>query len=184
MSSTTQGTNRAGRDAYYTPDAVAVAIVRGLRLLRGTVVLEPSAGGGAFVRALVEAGAIVTTIDIDPAAAGLGQGHAAAVCDFLRYRRRHSWIVGNPPFNDAEAHVRHALSLADGGVAFLLRLAFLESTKRAALWREHPPARVDVLSRRPSFTGGGTDSAAYAVFRWEAGHTGPPALGWLDWNAP
>jgi hypothetical protein len=38
---------------------------------------------------------------------------------------------------------------------------------------------VHVLSRRPSFTGGGTDSAAYGWFVWRKGYVGSPRLGWL-----
>lgn len=90
------------------------------------------------------------------------------------------WIVGNPPFTGAEAHVRMALREASVGVAFLLRLAFLESAARIPFWREHPAADVHVLSRRPSFTGSGTDSAAYGWFVWRRGYAGPTVLRHLD----
>jgi len=60
-------------DAYYTPDALAAACVArcGIGMYAGVV--EPSVGGGAWVRAL-RAGVLgvhVTGIDIDPEAAGL-----------------------------------------------------------------------------------------------------------------
>lgn len=185
MSSTNQPV-RPGLDAYYTSDADASACVATLGNLRGLMVWEPHAGAGAFVRALVGAGAVVTASDIDPEAPGLDEpGCVTFAGNFLRYHDEDTdnaphWIVGNPPFNDAEAHVRHALSIARVGVGFLLRLAFLESVKRAPLWEEHPPSVVHVFTRRPSFMGGATDSAAYGFFVWHRGHRGRPALDWLS----
>jgi len=91
-------------------------------------------------------------------------------------------IIGNPPYSLAEEHVRLCLGLlAPGGqLTFLLRLAFLESQSRRKLWKEHPPAQVDVFHSRPSFTSNGkTDSAAYAVFTWISGYSEQPRLGWL-----
>lgn len=202
MSSTNRGAERVALDAYYTPDAVARACVATIAAdVRGTRCWEPHAGGGAFVRALNAAGAVAYYSDINPDAPaynapdlvnGVGGGHPIPLpippCDAREGWTagaliRPHWIVGNPPFNDAEAHVRMALDIAAVGVAFLLRLAFLESTKRLPFWRENPPAEVYVLSRRPSFTGGGTDSAAYGWFVWRRGNTDEPVLRWLDWSA-
>ena len=149
--------------------------------------VEPHAGGGAFVRALTSAGAMVTASDINPYAPGLNDPAATAsfAGDFLTYGSAPDnvpeWVVGNPPFTEAEAHVRHALSHASTGVAFLLRLAFLESAARVPFWQAHPPAEVYVFSRRPSFTGGKTDSCAYGWFVWRRGHTAAPRLGWIQW---
>lgn len=190
MSSTNRGATRAPLDAYYTPDAVASACVATIAAeLDFATVLEPHAGGGAFVRALEAANAgIIHANDVDPEAAGLrdrGVTVATSV-DFLALAvdEQPDWIVGNPPYGAAEAHVRRALAVSTAGVAFLLRLAFLESTKRLAFWREYPPAEVHVLSRRPSFTGGGTDSAAYGWFIWRIGRDAkePTTLHWIDWS--
>jgi len=189
MSSTNRGGARRDGDTYYTPDAVARACVTTLPSPQtGEWILEPSAGGGAFMRAAKTRwpAANILGVDIDPYAPIAYAADFRVLCvDFLQYNppTKPAWVIGNPPFSDAEAHVRHALKLAIVGVAFLLRLAFLESTKRAAFWGEHPPAEVHVLSRRPSFTGGGTDSAAYGWFVWTIGHQAEaPRLFWLDWS--
>lgn len=116
--------------------------------------------------------------------------------DFLDLRREDfspdlaggwDWIIGNPPYSRgtgrfnakgeeiqepcAELHIRHALSLlAPGGhLAFLLRLAMLETSDRIGFWKEHPAKFLYVLAQRPSFTDGGTDSSAYGWFIWERG---------------
>lgn len=176
--------DRIPLDAYYTPDDVALACVRTLPDLGGAFVLEPSVGGGAFVRAIrsVSIPIVIAGIDVNPDAPGFGWCDEVFHGGFVGWSdpwgRSPDWIIGNPPYSEAEPHVRRALSLAPN-VAMLLRLAFLESEKRRTLWAKHPPASVHVLSRRPSFTGGGTDSAAYGWFVWRRDHVGAPTLGWI-----
>jgi len=71
-----------------------------------------------------------------------------------------------------------------GHIFFLLRLAMLESQRRArGLWQEHRPKKVYVLGRRPSFTGNGkTDATAYALYLWQKGWQGETTLDWLMWD--
>lgn len=175
---------RRERDAYYTPDALAVALVATLGLRRSDCVWEPHVGGGSFARAIRATGAALVVSDIHAPsvtdAIDLQPAHWQTG-DFLDLDWRPDWIIGNPPFCDAVAHIRHALALAPH-VAFLLRLSILESQRRAGLWRDHPPAEVHVLSQRPSFVGGATDSTGYCWVIWRAGHSGPPALHWLSWR--
>ena len=179
MSSTNRGSERRTGDAYYTPDALARVLVGLLPIAAGDTVLEPSVGGGAFVRSLSDVHSV--GIDIDPNAAGFSACNEAHVADFAGCPRRANWIVGNPPFQAAEAHVRHALDLAPN-VAMLLRLAFLETAGRLPFWRSFPAHRVWVLAERPSFTGGATDSCAYGWFWWRRPHAGPTVLEVLSWR--
>lgn len=173
--------DRISSDAYYTPDRVARQCVRTIPwnpYKQEPRIIEPSIGGGAFARAIREArpDAYIYGIDIQRGADGFRFSDDHHVGDFSDADLTADWIIGNPPYRQAEAHIRHALASAPR-VAFLLRLAFLESVKRAPFWREHPAASVHVFSKRPSFTGGSTDSAAYAFFRWErTHHAGPTTL--------
>lgn len=164
-------------DSYQTPDPLATALVAELPIPTGSWVLEPHAGGGAFVRALRGRGHNVVAVDINPASP-IALDH---VGDFLDYRPTEpvAWAVGNPPFRGFEEHVRHALTVAPN-VAFLLRLAAMESASRVRLWRSWPLRHVWVLAERPSFTRGGTDSAAYGFFHFDRAHTGPATVtpGW------
>ena len=169
-------------DRYYTPDAVADACVGVLDLRGVRSVLEPSVGHGAWVRAIRSRlpEAHIRSVDLDPAA----KHDSADAIEHGDFRDCDCWadlIVGNPPFSEALAHVEHALTLAPA-VGFLLRLAFLEGAGRAAFWRAHPAYEVHVLTQRPSFTGGGTDSAAYAYFVWLRGFRGPTLQRHLDWR--
>ena len=66
-------TARDTHDRYYTPRYVAESFTRWLRVPPAAAVLEPSVGGGAWVRALREGGhhGMITGVDIDDHAAGL-----------------------------------------------------------------------------------------------------------------
>lgn len=174
-------TPRRDADGYQTPIELARRLVELLQrdgwCFDGGSVLEPSAGTGAFVTAVKEnTDADVTYIHANdivyvpgpPASVehSVDVWSAGPFEDFTE--DGWSLILGNPPYSQAEQHIRHGLKLlAPGGVlAFLLRLAFLESAERIPFWRAHPAAAVYVLSERPSFTGGGTDSTAYGLFVW------------------
>lgn len=221
MSSTT-GTNQRPLGAYYTPDDVAQRCVSVIASdIAGRPCLEPSSGGGSFMRAMILAGATVEGWDVDPSAPTVLDGSAechdfmgpARIGDLYRVRggvvcSRWDWIVGNPPYNEAQAHVERAICFADVGCAFLLRLAFLEGQLRSDFWAIRPPAEVHVLRQRPAFLErhddgqigplrkrdkdgalvlnrdgsvklAGTDSAAYAFFVWRRSFTGSPVLGWI-----
>lgn len=196
MSATGRGGERKKSDRYMTPQALADTIVA--RLLsdrwisdRWMRVLEPSAGHGAFVRAVRRAlpGAHITANDIvnDVSRWYEAGADAARVGGFLGIGGSCDLIIGNPPFIEAEAHTRHALSLLnpDGVLVFLLRVGFLESMERAEFWQQHPVHCLYVLSERPSFTGGGTDASAYGLFVWQATEAEPvPELKVMSWRQP
>jgi len=170
-------------DAYYTPDALAAACVARCGILPSSFVVEPSVGGGAWVRAL-RAGVLgvhVTGIDIDPEAAGLLACNVSRVGSWTdEHVGDWDWSVGNPPYSDAEAHVRASLARCHN-VAALLRVSFLGSRQRLAFWHAHPADEVVMLSPRPSFTGGGSDTAEYALFIWRRG-AARMQVSHLDWR--
>jgi len=150
------------------------------------VLVEPSVGGGAFLsmfRELLPDVAVVG-VDRDPESRVLTEYLADynVRADFAAWTPRPGLrigaVVGNPPYNEAEAHCRHAIDLAgpDGVVAFLLPLAFRASRIRQAFWRSFPAPITRALEERPSFTGDGkTDSRDYALYVW--GRHIPPEPG-------
>lgn len=184
-------------DGYFTPRPLADALTD--RLVddgwwRGGVVLEPSAGMGAFIESTGRLQPqYVRAMDLDPVRCAELREHTTADVmegDFLDQLVDVAFelIIGNPPYSDAEAHVRHALEFRArfGVVAFLLRMGFLESEERAPFWREHPASKVYVLSQRPSFTGNGkTDRGqSYGFFVWATWHRGPTELEVFSWREP
>jgi len=174
---------RRERDAYHTPVWLAEQIVGEVLgpYLRGTPrVLEPAAGDGVFVRAVrIQCpGATITAAELNELA--IPEADVRVGGDFLTADLGpHDVVVGNPPFCLAEAFVRRSLEISPV-VCFILRLGFLASVQRAALYREHPPSDVWVCPRRPSFTCAACDATDYCVALWSPRwQPSTPALRWL-----
>jgi hypothetical protein len=165
-------TSRDPFDRYWTPVGYTRALLA--RVPIGGVVLEPSAGEGAIVRALIDHGrpAVreILTRDILPGdyvskVADMTDASAwAEACD--PWLPGIDWVVMNPPFNHAGRFVELALERAAVGVAALVRLSFLEPVKaREAALVSRPPDRVIVLPR-VKFRGKGSDSVTCAWCVW------------------
>jgi hypothetical protein len=99
-------------------------------------VLEPSAGRGAIVRELRQHGLGVHAFDLHDHGAEPALGIETGI-DFLSMTSMSGCcsVVINPPFRDAEVHVRQALRLlADRGtLAVLLRMTWIAAKARADL---------------------------------------------------
>mgnify|MGYP006267064197 CR=1 FL=1 len=121
-------------DLYETDPSAVEMLLRHVPL-KGPI-LEPSAGRGAIVRVLRAQGHTVLASDLYDHGAAPALGIKTGV-DFLSMRPsdRHHDIVMNPPFKDADRHVRHALGLLpEGGkLAVLLRMAWMAAKRRADL---------------------------------------------------
>ncbi len=114
---------------------------------------EAGAGDGRIVRFLENKGIETTYSEIE-------EGK-----NFFDYNEDVDLIFTNPPFSLAQEFIEHAMSLAPT-VIMLLRINFLGSQKRYDFWQQFPPDGLFILSKRPSFTGKGTDSIDYAWFVW------------------
>ena len=123
---------RHPEDLYETPPE-AVHMLYNEDNIPGPI-LEPSAGKGAIANALRARGYYVTAYDLHeyPGSSGVYPG-----VDFLQESdtRGCRSIVMNPPYKDADKHVRHALMIVpeDGIVCVLLRLTWMAAKKRADL---------------------------------------------------
>jgi len=208
---------RIAHDAYFTRPPVAKACTLHLaELLRKWKVptparaLEPHAGLGAFVTAIAEVfpNTAITAVDIvvrpqlreltRAVDGGFSNWPIAVVQrDFLQWKHfvgPYALIAGNPPFDEAELHVRHALELlAPGGVlAMILRAGFIASKKRndptAGLWARPGLRSWAPIVPRPPFIESGTDQTEYSFYVWQRGYRGEPNLGkaihWEELEAP
>lgn len=131
---------RKASDLYPTPPEVTVALMRFLKLPRGTRIWEPACGEGDMMEAMRDCGMLVYGTDIRR-----GQ-------DFLKTHGPHyvDWIITNPPFSLADEFIRHAAEIGKP-FAMLLKAQYWHAAKRAQLFREIPPSYVLPLTWRPDF---------------------------------
>ncbi len=160
-------------DLYPTHEAITRHLLQRVDV-RGRVV-EPCAGPGDMARVLAEDGRVsrVITNDVDPQWACDFTGDA---CDPLAaiWQSSFDWCVTNPPFNVASAVLAQAMRRAQAGVAFLLRVTFVEPVSERGDWMAaHEDSMIGFYplgQPRPSFTGdGNTDSTTAAWCVWRKG---------------
>lgn len=157
---------RLVRDAYYSPKDLVYPLVDRLGSEINGVILECCNGTGHISDVLREAGKKVLTNDIDPESAS--DLHNDACDPYFWNRVDADWVITNPPFSQASEMVQLAYQNANVGIAFFLRLSFLEPCKgRVEFLEESPPNEIYVMPRI-SFTGdGGKDlvTGMWAVWR-------------------
>lgn len=186
----TRDDDRPKGDFYETPPEAVYALMAAEEFVGD--IWECACGTGRIVKALQHLG-----------------GHKIIASDLYEYETdiKAEWginfldpdnlgmaknIITNPPFSElyefalmAEQH----MFITGGKVAFLARLAWLESIKRMDFFKEGHLKKVWVFSRRlprmhrPGYSGKKfTSMVAFAWFIWEASYEGEPTIGWLDWR--
>jgi hypothetical protein len=150
--------------------------------------LDPACGSGNIVRACQARG--WQAIGTDIVARGFGWDER----DFLRDDPvvRPKAIICNPPYSLTPEFVLRALALDVPKFAMLVGDKFRYSQERWPLFRDHPPARVYILTRRPSLppgelylagkieAKGGTKDYEWMV--WDRAYSGPTIMIWLPPN--
>lgn len=158
--------NKDPLDFYETPPVAVHKLLQNVDFDPRLIIWEPAAGTGAIVEVL--RGYHLEVCATDVKFYGFQLYHQ---CDFLQTTWQVPYIITNPPYNQAEAFVRHALKNATHKVAMLMRLGFLESQKRYKLFIEDrlAPTEVLVFSRRIDCRGEAKDSSqvCFAWYIWD-----------------
>lgn len=171
---------RRHNDFYETNDKLTQHLLERVDI-RG-VVAEPCVGDGAISRVLASSDLItgIITNDIDLKFTADYHGDAADPFHSIWDPREvmADWFITNPPFLIASDILPMAYDAARLGVAFLLRLSYLEPCQNRAAWlSEHARWLTDVIifgQPRPSFTGNGrTDNVTTAWMVWRKPHLIP-----------
>lgn len=171
-------------DDYYATEPKAIHKLCKVEKFTDTV-WECACGGGHMVKALQENGYKVIATDI------VDRGCPnAVVLDFLTAKGTCLDIITNPPYKYAKEFVEHALDIVDNGckVAMFLKLTFLESKLRKALFEKFPPKKIWCFSERvqcakngdfETYKQGVGTAVAYAWYIWEKGYKGETTVGWI-----
>jgi hypothetical protein len=193
-------TARDPLDRYYTPDALAEACLLAMapaswRLLPARVI-EPYAGGGAYLRAArrLWPGVYVMGCDVDPDAPALAPGAGLHVtrcptADYTPLPDGLTWVVSNPPYRDVYETVAEARGLMRRCVADRLGLLLRATALSRLMVSDDPPAHVYIARQRPRWGGPGGaglrsgDSVDAVWCVWEAGPVDCATLRGLDWRA-
>lgn len=171
---------------YYATDPAAVD-----ELLKVEVpihdVWECACGEGHISERLKSHGFNVVSTDL------IDRGYGDGCCDFLEaqtspFENKAFDIITNPPYKFGTEFVLKALDLIQPGqkVFMFLKLTFLEGQQRYAdLFRENPPKRIYVFSRRISCMKNGNEkygrgAVCYAWYVWQKGHTGATEIRWVN----
>jgi len=177
-----------GVDAYFSPPEAALSLlhIEGKHLPK--CIWEPAAGDGAIARPLRAAGFTVIATDL----IDYGMDGCQSGLDYLTappLTKAHG-IVTNPPYKLAMKFAEKALS-ETFYLALLLRTNFLESTERLPFFRQHPPARIWISSRRlPMMHRHGwqgpraPSNTCFAWFVWDERCNQKRIIDWFDWRAP
>ncbi len=80
--------------------------------------------------------------------------------------------MDQPPFNAAVSFARHALAIAEKGVALLVRTQWLHTIERYELFRDHPPFVVAYYVERVPMHRG----------RWEPEGSTATDYCWVCWK--
>lgn len=177
---------RNDKDFYVTPDSAIDALLNNYKIKPGWI-LEPCGGNGAICRALMKHSdwsRLICAVEIRPEErfnlhyAGCDE---VVIKDFLNFELsdlqiappcKPGTIITNPPYSIAQEIIEKCFELSsppDTDIIMLLRMGFLESKRRESFWRNHSNVSLITLKDRPSFTGDGTDFAAYGWFIWHGG---------------
>lgn len=174
-------TNRESYD-YYATDPKALELLLSYENFKN--VLEPACGEGHLSKVFEKHNIKVISSDFIDRNYG-------DVQDFFQYTKWDGDIVTNPPYRYALEFVEHALKISSKGkkIAMFLKLQFLESNKRKALFVNNPPARIYVSSNRlhcakngdfEQVKKNGGSAVAYAWFIWLNGYQGETKVKWFN----
>lgn len=170
---------RREADLYETPFRITERILDALDGVSLGTVLEPARGGGAITTVLASRGIPFTAYDL------------ARGVDFRDERRNFDTVLTNPPFSLAREFIDTSQRVADRHIVLLLPLSYLHGKQRHdEVFRRYRNLRtVYVLTRYPMLGERlrrdgkyRTGMMVYAWFHWDKGHTGLPAIDWLDNN--
>lgn len=181
---------REENDFYASPACAVNALIKYCSenniAISNKTILEPCCGKGHISEVLKNNGFKVESRDL------IDRGYGDFFGDFLKSsdKNLNMNIITNPPYKYAKEFVEHSIqSLTNNSyVCMLLKITFLEGTKRQSMFKKYPPYRVLIFSDRINCSLGGDfekdseygGAVGYAWYIWKVGYKGLPTIDWIN----
>jgi len=165
------------KDDFYATPPEATQQLLDVEKFKGKI-YEPCCGQGHISKVLIKNGYDVESSDL------VNRGYGKSNIDFLMEYQTRDNIITNPPYGRLLMQfVRQTQKIADKKIAMLLKLTFLEGQERKEFFKEYPPTRVHVFSKRLSLMKNGESydggMMALAWFVWEKNNKTTTTINWL-----
>jgi len=165
------------KDDFYATPPEATQQLLDVEKFQGKI-YEPCCGQGHISKVLIKNGYDVESSDL------VDRGYGKSNIDFLMEYKTRDNIITNPPYGRLLMQfVRQTQKIADKKIAMLLKLTFLEGQERKEFFKEYPPTRVHVFSKRLSLMKNGESydggMMALAWFVWEKNNKTTTTINWL-----
>ena len=99
--------NQNRRDCVYTPEDLAVKLIKQIKVSKTDVLLDPASGSGVFYRNF-------------PADNRSHKCEIEKGSDYFKFNQKVDWIITNPPYSILNRYLEHSLKLSQKGIAFLV----------------------------------------------------------------
>ena len=178
-------------DFYATPPVATTVLIKYLNTnytgYKKDVFWEPACGKGHISEEFHKAGYNIISTDL----IDRGYGCCGNEYDFLSDENTltNCHIVTNPPYKYAQQFVEKAMDVMEDGklCCMLLKLTFLEGTKRYEMFKKYPPKHIIVFANRINCAHSGDfektpeygGAVGYAWYIWEKGYTDCPTVEWV-----
>lgn len=152
-------------DKFYTRSEIVSECVTLLDLNKYDIIVEPSAGNGAFLKQLPKDKTIA--FDIEPESEGITQ------CDWFDINRllTNGLVIGNPPFGKRNAlskkFIQHAISLNAQTIAFILPDVYYKHTLQAVFPKEYRLVNYYKLPKNSFTINGESFNLPCTFFIWD-----------------
>lgn len=178
-------------DFYATPPVATKVLIDYLNKnypnVKNDVFWEPACGKGHISEEFRNADYVISSTDL----VDRGYGCCGPNYDFLSNENTHvtSHIVTNPPYKYAQQFVEKSMDIMEDGklCCMLLKLTFLEGTKRYEMFKKYPPKHIIVFANRINCAHSGDfektpqygGAVGYAWYIWEKGYNDHPKIEWV-----
>lgn len=174
------------KDDFYATQPKAIELLLEKEIFNRNI-WECANGKGHLSDVLIDKGYNVLKSDI----VNRNEDKETKIIDFLKLTERpmnDSFdIITNPPYRIALDFCKKGLELLQDGekMAMFLKIQFLESQERYKFFKENPPKKIYVASKRLICAKDGdfdkykSSAVCYAWFVWEKGFKGKPQIDWI-----